>query len=78
MAEAVKRLCEAGYPAPYCLAVHGIFADRAYEELIQAGAREIVTCNTVPHLSNGIDASVVVAAAVEQILGSIPRALHGE
>jgi ribose-phosphate pyrophosphokinase len=72
MAEAVKRLREAGYSAPYCVAVHGIFADRPYEELIQAGAHQIVTCNTVLHSSNGVDVSGVVAEAAQQVLGGRP------
>lgn len=64
MAATVARLREAGYPAPYCVAIHGVFADRAYQELMRAGARKIVTCNTVPHASNAIDVSGILTGSV--------------
>lgn len=69
-AVAVKRLREAGYPAPYCLAVHGIFADRSRERVKEAGAREIVTTNTIPHPSNAVDVSGLLAEAVGNVLGA--------
>lgn len=42
---------------PICIAIHGIFADNAYASLQKAGAKEIVTCNTIEHESNKIDVS---------------------
>lgn len=64
MTATVARLREAGYPAPYCIAIHGIFADRAHQDLKRAGARRIVTCNTVTHVSNAIDVSGILAGSV--------------
>lgn len=55
-------------PPPVCICVHGIFADQAFEDLRAAGAGPIVTCNTVPHASNAIDVSVLLARGVRQIL----------
>ncbi len=69
MIETVKRLRDGGYPAPTCAGVHAIFADGAYEALRSAGANRIVTCNTVPHVSNAIDVSAAVADAVRQVRG---------
>lgn len=43
-----------GFAHIACLATHGLFADDAYEKLRQTGAR-IITANTVPHPSNGLD-----------------------
>ncbi|HSQ82449.1 MAG TPA: ribose-phosphate diphosphokinase [Casimicrobiaceae bacterium] len=64
MIAAVGRLREAGLPAPICIGVHALFAANAYDQLKAAGAARIVTCNTVPHASNGIDVNAAVAEAV--------------
>jgi ribose-phosphate pyrophosphokinase len=68
MVETIRLLRRAGWPAPVCLAVHGVFAGDAYALLQEAGAAKIVTCNTITHPSNEIDVSRLVAAAVEQFL----------
>lgn len=57
MIETVKHLKKAGMKPPVCIGVHGIFAGNAYESLLNAGAWQIITCNTIPHESNGIDVS---------------------
>ena len=46
-----RHLKRAGLAAPVCLGVHAVFADRAYEDLLAAGAARVVTCNTSPHPS---------------------------
>jgi len=68
MIEATRLLRRAGWPAPVCLAVHGVFAGNAYASLQEAGAAKIVTCNTITHPSNQIDVSRLVATAVAQFL----------
>lgn len=68
MLEATHLLRLAGWPAPICLGVHGVFAGNAYASLQEAGAAKIVTCNTITHPSNEIDVSKLVAASVEQAL----------
>lgn len=57
MIETVKRLKGAVMNSPVCIGVHPIFAENAYSELLDAGAKRIVTCNTIPHISNDIDVS---------------------
>jgi hypothetical protein len=44
--------------------VHAVFASGAYEELVQAGASAIITCNTIPHPSYRIDISELIIAAL--------------
>jgi ribose-phosphate pyrophosphokinase len=66
--KAVNHLRQHGMPPPVCVGVHGIFADRAFEDLRAAGSGTIVTCNTIPHASNGIDVSVLLADGVRQCL----------
>ena len=63
MAETVKHLSACGMLPPICIAVHAVFAQGAYEELMAAGAKEIVSCNTIPHHSNKIDVTGLLAAA---------------
>ncbi len=41
---------------------------RSYEELRQAGAARIVTCDAIAHPSNGIDLASLIAAGVRTLL----------
>ena len=66
MIEAVRLLIADGWPPPICLAVHGIFADRSDELLAASGAR-VVTANTIPHGTNRIDVSQLLAPALLQV-----------
>lgn len=68
MIEATRLLRRAGWPAPVCIGVHGVFAGSSYALLQEADPAVIVTCNTIVHPSNGIDVSGLVAAAVGQSL----------
>jgi ribose-phosphate pyrophosphokinase len=60
MIETVKHLQEPGAPPPVCIGVHGVFANNAWEELKKSGVRDIVTTNTIPHPSNGMDVSGLI------------------
>ncbi|MES2919006.1 MAG: ribose-phosphate pyrophosphokinase [Pseudomonadota bacterium] len=67
MIAAIGSLARIGLPAPVCIGVHGLFAGSALAELKAAGAARIVTCNCVPHPSNGIDVMPAVAAALFEL-----------
>lgn len=67
MIETAAHFQEQGFPAPVCIGVHGIFAGNAYRELKDAGIETIVTTNTIPHPSNGIDVSGLVPGALRQL-----------
>jgi ribose-phosphate pyrophosphokinase len=54
MLEATKQLRAAGSEPPMCVAIHAVFADAVGDDLVAAGARGIVTCNTILHASNRI------------------------
>ncbi|MGN6108767.1 MAG: ribose-phosphate diphosphokinase [Kofleriaceae bacterium] len=54
MVEATRQLRAAGSAAPLCVGIHAVFADAVLDELLAAGARGIVTCNTIAHASNRI------------------------
>jgi ribose-phosphate pyrophosphokinase len=51
--------------APICIGVHGIFAERAYQALLDAGALRVVTTNSIPHRSNDIDLTSILIDPVQ-------------
>lgn len=55
MIETIGHLRRAGMSKPICIGVHGIFAGKAYADLLAAGAKEVVTCNTILHETNRIE-----------------------
>ncbi len=71
MIEPIRHLQSAATRAPVCIAVHPIFTGTAYEDLLAAGAGRVVSCNTIEHASNAIDARPAVAQAVHTILDGI-------
>jgi ribose-phosphate pyrophosphokinase len=64
MLEATRQLRAAGSAPPMCIAIHAVFADAVHDELVAAGARGIITCNTISHTSNGICVADPLADAV--------------
>ncbi|MBS0325658.1 MAG: ribose-phosphate pyrophosphokinase [Proteobacteria bacterium] len=66
MIAAIARLRAAALPPPVCVVVHALFAGDAYPTLEAAGATRIVSCNTVPHASNGIDVNEAIADCVRE------------
>lgn len=70
MIETIAHLTFAGYAAPVCVGVHGVFAGDAYHALKEAGAADIVTSNTVSHPSNRIDVTGLLAQHVRELLAA--------
>ena len=64
MIETVGHLKNAGLKAPICIGVHAVFAGNAFEELKKSGVDKVVTCNTIPHSSNEIDITELIASNV--------------
>lgn len=65
--ETISQLRQLGLATPVCIAVHGLFAEDAWEMLSATGAR-VVTTNTVPHASNAIDVADLSADALAALL----------
>ncbi|MGB6046827.1 MAG: ribose-phosphate pyrophosphokinase, partial [Flavobacteriales bacterium] len=65
MIEAVGHLKRMGLKAPVCVGTHGVFAGTAYADLLAAGAAQVITCNTIPHPSNGIDITALITSALK-------------
>jgi ribose-phosphate pyrophosphokinase len=51
-----------------CVGIHAVFADDACAKIMAAGAARIVTCDTIPHETNGIGVVDPVAAACTRFL----------
>jgi ribose-phosphate pyrophosphokinase len=68
MIEATRQLRAAGSAPPMCVAIHAVFADALHDLLLDAGARGIVTCDTIPHVTNRICIADPLADAVRQRL----------
>jgi ribose-phosphate pyrophosphokinase len=69
MIETIQQIRAQGGARPWCVAVHGLFADDAYNELRRAGAGRIVSSNSIAHRSNGIDVTELLAVGVRELLG---------
>ncbi len=59
--QTLRHLKSAGMNPPICVAIHGVFSGTAYPDLLKAGAAKVVTCNTIPHESNAIEVSKLLA-----------------
>ena len=59
---------EQGMEAILCAAVHGIFAEASDQYLLAAGLQSLVTTNTIPHSTNGIDVSELLAPPIRHFL----------
>ena len=75
MIETVRHVRQAGLAPPVCVGVHAVFAPGGYEELREAGAAIVVTCNTISHASNAIDLVPDLAEATVRFLRPAPRAM---
>lgn len=64
MIEAINQLKNAGHQNPVCIGVHGLFTGNAFQRLSATGAK-IVTCNTIPHQTNAIDVTRLIAAGIQ-------------
>jgi ribose-phosphate pyrophosphokinase len=67
MLEAIRLLKTRGGPLPVCVTVHGLFADNSDVLLVQAGAR-VVTSNSIPHKTNDIDVTGLLANSISELL----------
>lgn len=68
MVQAIQHLKNQGISSPFCIAIHPIFSGNSYQELQNMGVKEIVTCNSIPHPSNQIDLSLLLAKTLTSVL----------
>ncbi|MGZ3901248.1 MAG: ribose-phosphate diphosphokinase [Bacteroidia bacterium] len=65
MIATVNHLNEAGTKLPVCIGIHAVFANNAYKELKATGVKQIITCNTITHETNGIDVTGLIVNALK-------------
>lgn len=70
MIETLRHLGGVGSREPICIGVHAVFADRAHDDLLAAGAARVVTCDTIDHPSNRIEVAAILAAGVRARLSA--------
>jgi ribose-phosphate pyrophosphokinase len=78
MAESIAHLRHAGLAAPVCVAVHAVFASQAFEDLLAAGAAQVISCDTIVHPSNRIALGAAIAAGVKELLAVQPGSHEGK
>ncbi|MFO9271851.1 ribose-phosphate pyrophosphokinase [Legionella pneumophila serogroup 1] len=66
MVETVKHLHQAGVKPVICIGVHALFAQDAYSLLSGIEGVQIITCNTIRHVTNAIDVSDLIAKDLAQ------------
>lgn len=66
--ETANLMVAEGLKAPVVIGVHAVLAEGAQQELDQATLKDWLTCNTIPHSSNGIDVSVEITAAIRTFI----------
>lgn len=69
MLESIKTLKSLGFERIYCLAIHGIFANQIDYKLIEQGASEIITSNSIPNRNKAIDLSQLITKEIYHHLG---------
>lgn len=66
LAEVLKGLTPLRLDDVTCIVVHALFSDGAESVLRGAGARNIISTNTVKHATNGIDVAPLIATALHR------------
>jgi ribose-phosphate pyrophosphokinase len=67
MAEVLQRLASIGVHDATCVVVHAVLAEGAEASLRAAGAKRVVSTNTVPHATNQIDVAPLLAAGLKRL-----------
>lgn len=60
MMETISHLKKKGMPPPVCIGVHAVFTEETFNQLLNSGAKEVITCNTIAHSTNRIEISQLI------------------
>ncbi|NMH65239.1 ribose-phosphate diphosphokinase [Shewanella salipaludis] len=71
--QCILALKRQGMARIQCAAVHGIFADDVYAELMAAGLECLATSNTLPHPSNAIDVTPLLLKPIRQCIALLGK-----
>lgn len=70
--ETLGQLKRLGLPAAVFIAIHAVFAQDAYEQVVAAGAARVVSTDSISHPSNAISIAALLAGASADFLGGVP------
>lgn len=74
MIETLNHLRQLGLPPAVCMVIHPVFAQDAYEQLLAAGAERVVSTDSIPHPSNAISLTGLLAEASAELFGkALPK-----
>lgn len=68
--ETVSHLKNINMKPSICIGVHALFSKGSYDDILSAGAKSIITCNTIEHHSNAIDISSLILDCLSNIFHS--------
>ena len=71
MMETLRQLLSRGFKHPICIGVHALFDAEVEKKLLTMGARQIITCNTIPHHTNKIDLTDLIADSMRVSVGNL-------
>ncbi len=69
--ECIEALKKQGIKSMACAAVHGVFADNSDKQLLDAGLKQLVTCNTIKHSSNAVDVSPLLVEPIQTCIAIV-------
>lgn len=64
MCVVIQELLARHFKKPICIAVHALFDQTAEENIVRAGAKAIISCNTIAHSTNQIDMTDILIEAI--------------
>jgi ribose-phosphate pyrophosphokinase len=67
--ETLGHLRRLGLPAAVCVAIHAVFAEDAYDQLLKAGAARVVSTDSIPHASNAMSIAGLLADGCNDLFG---------
>jgi ribose-phosphate pyrophosphokinase len=67
MIASLQQVLLQGFKNPICIGVHALFNNEVEKRLLLSGAEQIITCNTIPHLSNKIDITDMIVKGIIEV-----------
>ncbi len=68
MIRTIERLRESGTREPACIVIHAVFSGTAHDEILSAGAAQVISTDSIPHPSNAISLAEPLAHAIAELI----------
>lgn len=70
LVETVHNIKQLGFGRIICVVIHPVFAEGALEQIVGAGAGQVVSSDSITHPTNGFSIAGLLASAVDELLTS--------